>query len=909
MIPSDISELDARATLLELDRADFEESLYEFYKAAWKYIDPARWMDSWAIDAICLHLQAVVDGEITKLLINCPPRIGKSSLTSVAFPAWTWAQPKLTHTSGAGVPFLFASYSDKLSLRDSVKCRRLIESPWYFSLWGSRFELHSDANTKSRFSNNLGGERLITSIGSGVTGEGGNIICFPRDEVVATEHGYISIGEIVSQKMQIKVWSFNHRAKRMELKPITGWFKNPGSAIVRISLSDGTSFRCTPDHKIWTQRGWVRAIDLNSFDVLPGFPEASHSDCRNCTAIFPSKKGMGFIARPNVLHCLLVQFGVRVMDASSYIIRTTGYVSGGDPALTLSHVVNGACADFIFFCQSDASQVARQNVADRFLREFGQSASLTATRSSVSYHVGSIFCWRSPLKIFEIIIGRIAVQVTRMVTSNAWCPRWLLADKRSAYRDVGMDGKIPTIATKVIEPIPPVARAAQNAFTTAWDVAQDPPITGDVVVGETWERSPLLIEFSGHERETFCLEVEGNHNFFAGYGTTLVSNCIDDPNAANEIESEATTESTLDWWKTTLPTRANNQDLSAIIIIQQRLAENDLTGHVLETEADGWCHLCLPARYEPERSFITTIGWKDPRTEPNQLLWPERLSDDALDRLEKRMGPYVFAGQMMQRPEPAGGGIIKREYWQLWPHKVYPKTISFVLACLDTAYTSEAINDPSGMALWGTFTDSVLEQSASRVIRATGRGTGIGNQVLSDLPEALDNKYDPLGTYDPRGVPKVLLLHAWEERLELHSLVLKVAETCKKWQVDLLLIENKASGISVAQEMRRLFGNSGFGVQLFDPKSQDKVARLISVQHLFAEGLIYAPSEQYPWVEKFIKQVSMFPKGAHDEFVDLTSMGLRYLRDSGLILRAPEYEAEQKERTIYRGRQEPLYSV
>src|SRR6266704_1800009 len=171
-----IDSLDPRLQLLDLDRADCEESLYEFYKSGWRYIDPSQWKDSWAIDAMCEHLQAVVDGQIRRLIIYCVPRIGKSSLTSVSFPAWTWAQPKRTHTSGPGVPFLYGSYADKLSHRDAMKCRRLIESPWYQERWGSRFQLVSDQNTKSRFTNSAGGERLITSIGAGVTGEGGNII-------------------------------------------------------------------------------------------------------------------------------------------------------------------------------------------------------------------------------------------------------------------------------------------------------------------------------------------------------------------------------------------------------------------------------------------------------------------------------------------------------------------------------------------------------------------------------------------------------------------------------------------------------------------------------------------------------------------------------------------------------------
>jgi predicted phage terminase large subunit-like protein len=122
-----------------------------------------------------------------------------------------------------------------------------------------------------------------------------------------------------------------------------------------------------------------------------------------------------------------------------------------------------------------------------------------------------------------------------------------------------------------------------------------------------------------------------------------------------------------------------------------------------------------------------------------------------------------------------------------------------------------------------------------------------------------------------------------------------------------LVIENKASGISVAQEIRRLFSREKYGVELFDPKSQDKAARLISVQHLFAEGMIYAPDKE--WADKVIKQVGQFPRSKHDEYVDLTSMGLRKLRDMGLLQRQVEREAEIEQEKAYIGRQQPLYAV
>jgi len=534
-------QFDAKTQLLALDRADYEESLYEFLKAAWRYIDPTPWKDGWHIDAIAEHLQAVVDGLIKRLIINVPPRHGKSILTSIAFPAWTWAQPLRSPTSGPGVPFLFASYADKLSLRDSVRCRRLIESQWYQERWGDRFQLTTDQNTKSRFTNDQGGERLITSIGAGVTGEGGNIIV------------------------------------------------------------------------------------------------------------------------------------------------------------------------------------------------------------------------------------------------------------------------------------------------------------------------------------------------------------IDDPNAANEVSSEATTETTLEWWDTVMPTRLNDMSTGAYVIIQQRLGQTDLTGHILEKNVGNWTHLCLPARFEPNRSLVTTIGWKDPRTVEGELLCPERFNDEQLTLLEREMGPYIAAGQLQQRPEPAGGGVIKREWWKLWERGVFPP-MDFVLGCLDTAYTTKTINDFSAMVTWGIFSGDTKAQ-ANRMLDADGR------------PMFIDRTYDA-------GAPAAMMMHAWRDRLELHNLVEKVAKTCIALKVDVLLIENKAAGISVAQEIRRLYADEKFSVQLFDPKSQDKLARLYSVQHLFAEGLIYAPDRK--WADMVMDEVGRFggKQVKHDDLVDCVSMGLRKLREMGLMVRGPERLAEIESQKIYPGRQaEPLYPV
>jgi predicted phage terminase large subunit-like protein len=533
-------KIDPKAQLLDLDRTECEDSLYAFVKHSWGIFDSAPWTDGWAIQAIAEHLQAVIDGQLRNLLINCPPRIGKSAFCSVALTPWTWAQNNHTHTSGPGVSFLYASFKDNLVIRDSRKARYVIESDWYQSRWGNRFALTTDQNTKSRFTNDRGGERLTTSVeDKGATGEGANII-----------------------------------------------------------------------------------------------------------------------------------------------------------------------------------------------------------------------------------------------------------------------------------------------------------------VG-------------------------------------------DDVNSAKEVESATITDSTTDWWDGTMSTRLNNPKLGCYIVIQQRVGEKDISNHILSKNRGNWCHLCLPMKYEPERSFMTPLGWIDPRKELGDLLWPERFGPEEVATLEQDMGEWRACGQLQQRPEPRGGGVIKRAWWNLWSAEQYPP-MDFIIGCLDTAYTLERMNDPSGMIVWGVFTPDQVSHSSLMWNRVTKKLVSVERR-------------------SSEGAPHSMCMFAWTHRYEFHELVEQTVKTARRMKIDLLLIENKAAGISVAQEIRRLYQNEKFAVQLFDPKSQDKFARLVSVQNLFQEGLVYGPDTE--WMEQVITQVGQFPRGAHDEYVDLTSMGLRHLRDRGLLRRTSEIEYEMESLKVYPKGGEPLYAV
>lgn len=151
--------------------ARLENSFYEFIKAAWIHIDGRPFKDGWHVQAIAEHLEALYNLEIRNLIINCPPRVGKSSICSVLYPSWVWSnKPNLR--------FLYTSYSQSLSTRDSVATRRLIQSNWYQERWGNRFQLMADVNNKLKFDNNKNGYRICSSVDGANTGSGGDFqIC------------------------------------------------------------------------------------------------------------------------------------------------------------------------------------------------------------------------------------------------------------------------------------------------------------------------------------------------------------------------------------------------------------------------------------------------------------------------------------------------------------------------------------------------------------------------------------------------------------------------------------------------------------------------------------------------------------------------------------------------------------
>lgn len=246
----------------QADEALARRYLKNYMRQAWDIIEPSPFVDGWHLDAIIDALTAVKDGTLGSqhLILNVPPRHTKSLTVEVMFPSWMWIDKPETR-------FLCSSYAEDLSIRDSIKCRSLIQSNWYQRRWSSKFALSGDQNAKTRFNNDRGGYRLATSVGGMTTGEGGDIICLPYDALIETQAGQKQIGDIVTNKENIAILSFDHEQNITEYQQIETWQENPAGELVEIELEDGSIFRCTDEHPVFTRnRGYVAASQLTEDD-------------------------------------------------------------------------------------------------------------------------------------------------------------------------------------------------------------------------------------------------------------------------------------------------------------------------------------------------------------------------------------------------------------------------------------------------------------------------------------------------------------------------------------------------------------------------------------------------------------------------------------------------------------------
>lgn len=411
--------------------------------------------------------------------------------------------------------------------------------------------------------------------------------------------------------------------------------------------------------------------------------------------------------------------------------------------------------------------------------------------------------------------------------------------------------------------------------------AQQDGVTARRLIGSQWfqERwgQRCIIARDRDNQEQYDTEAGGSRistGIPESLGKGGMIRIIDDPHKTAEVESLSVIEGQIRAYNEVWRTRANDPNDGAEVIIMQRQGEGDLSGFLLENEGDDIVHLCLPAVFESDRRCVTVIGFEDPRRDDGDPLWAERFDSDWCDLQQKRVGQFAWAGQYQQRPAPRGGGIIRRELWQLWPPADEPEWTQIVpnedgteqavmrfppwefsLLYLDTAFTEKEENAYCAATRWGVFADSA-------------------------------------------GRPKVMLASAWRDRPTLRQLAAKILDMCRIGKVDVLVIENRAGAEWVKQELQRLMEDGEFMIVLDEPRG-DKVARLHAVSVLFEDQMVFAPDRK--WSEMVIDEVSQFPKGRFKDLTDTTSGGLGYLRRSGLIKLAQEHDAEERESRIWRG--------
>lgn len=302
---------------------------------------------------------------------------------------------------------------------------------------------------------------------------------------------------------------------------------------------------------------------------------------------------------------------------------------------------------------------------------------------------------------------------------------------------------------------------------------------------------------------------------------------IDDPVKPDEALSDAQRQAANNWFDNTLYTRLNDKRTGAIVIIMQRLHLDDLVGHVLEKEA--WDVVSLPAiAVEDEAwSYRTLTGPKTYERAAGDLLHPQREPKQILDLLRSTLGEYTFSAQYLQAPVPLGGGIVKTDWLSYYSPNEKPEKFDSIIQSWDTANKESQLADYSVCTTWG------LKGKTS------------------------------------------YLLHVLRKRLEYPELKRAVVRQAETWNARVILIEDKASGTQLIQELRQTMS------RVKGVKSEgDKVMRMLAQTPEIENGHVLLPTDA-PWLHDYVHELTTFPKGKHDDQVDSTAQALKWITTKG----------------------------
>lgn len=304
-----------------------------------------------------------------------------------------------------------------------------------------------------------------------------------------------------------------------------------------------------------------------------------------------------------------------------------------------------------------------------------------------------------------------------------------------------------------------------------------------------------------------------------GRGGSIV--IIDDPMKASDAASEAARRSLNNWFDETLLSRLDDKRNDAIIIVMQRLHVDDLVGHV--SRSGEWIRLDLPAIADCDADI--PIGPERVcRRSKGHLLHPEREPLSVLEGLKRGMGSAIFSAQYLQRPVPAQGNLVRWEWFGRYNHPPERQDNSKIVQSWDTASKAEDLNDYS---------------------------VGITAMVTKDVIHILD---------------------LYRAKLEYPELKRKIIAKKERWNADIVLIEDKGSGTSLIQDLRR----EHVLAKAVKPEG-DKVVRMSACTAQIEAGAVLLPDEA-PWLDEFRSEVLAFPRGAHDDQVDALSQLINWKR-------------------------------
>ena len=330
----------------------------------------------------------------------------------------------------------------------------------------------------------------------------------------------------------------------------------------------------------------------------------------------------------------------------------------------------------------------------------------------------------------------------------------------------------------------------------------------------------------------------GGEYFAAGVGAAMTGRgadllIIDDPHSEQDALSSSAFDNAFEWYSS--GPRQRLQPGGAIIIVMTRWGMKDLTGQVIKLQA----HDALADHWE-----IVEFPAILPSDKP---LWPEFWKKDDLVKVKASLPVAKWNAQWQQNPTAEEGAIVKKEWWQTWEKEEIP-SVKYIIQAYDTAFSKKESADYSAITTWGVFEN---EQT---------------------------------------GADNVILMDARRGRWNFPELKEIAAEEYEYWEPDMVIIEAKASGQPLTDELRA----AGIPVMNYTPsKGRDKITRMHTVAPLFEAGMVWAPTRKFS--EEVIEECLAFPYGEHDDFVDSMTMALIRFRQGGFI----ELEGENDNEDYY----------